>query len=910
MSSTNRLILLFSISRVVLSQSPAAIQGPASVYLGKTATFTLMNGTEQLKPDAWLQAYNSDRYTGNDYVSSSTVAISPQTDGSALVTPTVPGRYKILARLDGSVYQSYLLVRPQSPATSIRGLGLMILGGVDKTYASAVISALRLTNSNAALLNVFGCMNIDSGSLTPSAWTGQSWCPGTPVADIGWLVDTLHSNGYMVFLNVSMGALYQGAGGELESFLPSLSVAQVEAAFSGYAAWSLQVAQLAQQHTAEYLIVGDNFQTYNSALTTPVNGQWTILLQQIRNSYTGKVYFGDVFPCAASFAFAEWTLVDGVRFVPSYNASATGCSYPPTVGVYNIHGEEMLPYIKSFESQAGFQLLGQSALPTIWTDLYAANVDGMNSLGASVFTTQAGFFNGNTAPLNPVEDNQEDVDLFEATMRSAVADTGPTGFFLWDANITAPINRGAPSVNAIQSDTMMQPALLGAITNWFGGDPSQFSPCWADPPAGQLFQEDFETNSCPLSSLFTLVQQTYPNASGAQVIADPQNTANHILRFAGSGFSQVNTGSDYTIAAQVRISGDTRSNAEISFRVSQVNGYNAYQIFVNASGITLQKSVQGQTNQLQAATANIVAGQWHSITITANGAAITAAIDGVALVDYTDQSPLQTGQVVLSGCCDAGGIEDFDNVMVSAVAEVPPSQITAIVNAASETTAPTSPVSPGEIVVIYGKGFGPSSVSSAQPQGGSFPTSLGGITVYFGTTPAPLVYIASGQIAAIVPYEISGQIGTTVKVSYPGGATATFPVSVVGTQPSVFSFDSSGTGGGAILNQDYIVNSLTNPTVRGAVIIIYETGEGQTNPPGTDGLLATTSLPKPIAPVSVLIGGVLAKLDYAGAAPEEIAGLMQLNVEVPANAPTGDHVPVLVIVGQYISQSELTIVVR
>jgi uncharacterized protein (TIGR03437 family) len=60
----------------------------------------------------------------------------------------------------------------------------------------------------------------------------------------------------------------------------------------------------------------------------------------------------------------------------------------------------------------------------------------------------------------------------------------------------------------------------------------------------------------------------------------------------------------------------------------------------------------------------------------------------------------------------------------------------------------------------------------------------------------------------------------------------------------------------------------------------------------------------------VLIGGVPAKIDYAGAAPEEVAGLMQLNVEVPSNAPTGGHVPVLVIVGQYISQSELTIAIR
>jgi uncharacterized protein (TIGR03437 family) len=905
-----RSFLLLSISHLALAQSPIAIQGPTSVSPGIAVTLTLTNGTQQLKPDAWFQGYNPDRYTGNDYVSSSAVAISPQADGGAIVTAGAPGRYKILATLNGTVYQKYLLVRPQLPTTPIRGVTLSFLGAIDRTYASEVISVLRLTNSNAAYLNVYGCMDIDSGSFTPSAWTGQSWCPGTPFTDIGWLVDTLHSNGFVVFLNVAMQARYKGVAAELEGFLSSLSDADVSAAVSGYASFSVQLAQFAQQHTAEYLVVGDNFQIYNPAVTSAVNSQWTTLLQQIRASYSGKVYFGDVFPCSASFAFAEWTLVDGIRFVPGYNASAKTCTYPPTVGVYNIHTEEMLPYIRFFESQPGFQLLRQVRLPTIWTDLYAANVDGMNSLAASVFTTQTGIFDGSSVPQNAVEDNQQDVDLFEATLRSAVADTSPVGFFLFDANIYTPSNRGAPSSVSIYSDVMMQPGLLGALTNWYGGDPTQFSPCWVDAPTGQLFQENFEANSCPLSRIFALVQQTYPNASSAQVIADPQNTTNHFLRFKGSGYSQLITGNDYTITAQVRISSDAQSNAGINFRVNMVNGYNAYQLFINASGVTLQKSVQGQNNRIQTATANIASGQWHSITITANGGLITAAIDDVALISYRDPSPLLAGQVVLAGCCNAAGSQDFDNVLVSAVSDTASAQISAIVNAASEKTTPTSPVSPGEIVVIYGKGFGPNSVISAQPQAGKFPTSLGGITVYFGTTPAPLIYVASGQIAAIVPYEISGQMNTAVQVSFPGGSTTAFTVAVVGTQPGVFSFDSSGTGEGAILNQDFSVNSPTNPAARGAVIVIYETGEGQTDPPGRDGMLATTSFPKPIGPVSVLIGGVPAKIDYAGAAPGEVAGLMQLNVEVPANAPTGSHVPVLVIVGQYISQSELTISVQ
>jgi uncharacterized protein (TIGR03437 family) len=42
-------------------------------------------------------------------------------------------------------------------------------------------------------------------------------------------------------------------------------------------------------------------------------------------------------------------------------------------------------------------------------------------------------------------------------------------------------------------------------------------------------------------------------------------------------------------------------------------------------------------------------------------------------------------------------------------------------------------------------------------------------------------------------------------------------------------------------------------------------------------------LRKPVLPVTVTIGGVEAQVQYAGSAPESVAGLFQVNVLVPQN---------------------------
>jgi uncharacterized protein (TIGR03437 family) len=229
-----------------------------------------------------------------------------------------------------------------------------------------------------------------------------------------------------------------------------------------------------------------------------------------------------------------------------------------------------------------------------------------------------------------------------------------------------------------------------------------------------------------------------------------------------------------------------------------------------------------------------------------------------------------------------------------------------VVNAASEQG---TTVAPGEIVAIFGTGIGPTTLANYSiTPANFFDTLAGNTTVLFDGIPAPLIYASAGQTAAIVPYSVAGQASTLMVVNYQGLASPPLKLNIAPSAPGLFSADSSGTGNGAILNQDSSINSPSNPAARGSIIVLYGTGEGQTNPPGVNGRIALSVYPKPLLPVKVTIGGVDATsgILYTGAAPSLVAGVFQINVTVPQNLAAG-AVPVVVTVGSASSQSGLTV---
>jgi uncharacterized protein (TIGR03437 family) len=303
-------------------------------------------------------------------------------------------------------------------------------------------------------------------------------------------------------------------------------------------------------------------------------------------------------------------------------------------------------------------------------------------------------------------------------------------------------------------------------------------------------------------------------------------------------------------------------------------------------------------------TATVSGGSWLSVTPAAGTLPITLGVSvnpaGLAAGTYD-------GSVAIVA---TGAVNSPLTISVRLVVTAAPALpfVRAVVNAAS--FLPTS-LSPGQIVTLFGTWIGPASgVSLRLTAAGLVDTTLGETRVLFDGVAAPMIYASSEQVSAIVPYLLSGRFNARLQVQYQGALSNTVELRVVDATPAIFTVDSSGTGQGAILNQNFSVNGLNNPAARGSVVMIYATGEGQTNPGGLDGLVTGSVLRRPVAPITATIGGASAEVLYAGSAPGLVSGVIQINARVSETVPVGNAVPVVVTIGGVQSQAGVTMAVR
>jgi len=186
----------------------------------------------------------------------------------------------------------------------------------------------------------------------------------------------------------------------------------------------------------------------------------------------------------------------------------------------------------------------------------------------------------------------------------------------------------------------------------------------------------------------------------------------------------------------------------------------------------------------------------------------------------------------------------------------------AVVNGASMLAGP---LSPGEVISILG-----------------IPAQYASSSVLINGIRAPTLYPGPGQLNAIVPFGLNLTTAANVNLQSQGISIGQATLSVAAASPAVFTLSATGTGPGAILNQDYSVNSPGNPAPRGSTVMIYGTGFGTVNPSLADGQTATAAA-STTSPVTATIGGVPATVTYAGAAPGLVAGVIQVNVTIPQN---------------------------
>jgi uncharacterized protein (TIGR03437 family) len=215
-------------------------------------------------------------------------------------------------------------------------------------------------------------------------------------------------------------------------------------------------------------------------------------------------------------------------------------------------------------------------------------------------------------------------------------------------------------------------------------------------------------------------------------------------------------------------------------------------------------------------------------------------------------------------------------------------------------------------VALFGDNMGPGKIVTLQVDNGTVTNSLAGTQVLFDGAAAPMIYTLKGQVSAVVPYAVAGKTSTQVQVVYQGSASNTMTMPVHAATPAIFSLDSTGVGPGAILNQDTSINSTGNPAARLSVISLYCTGGGTTTPASADG--AVIGVPAPVLSqrdaVTVTIGGMNAPVKYAGTSPGTVAGLTQINVEVPAGLSPALALPVIVKIGDFTSTGSVTVAVK
>ena len=158
---------------------------------------------------------------------------------------------------------------------------------------------------------------------------------------------------------------------------------------------------------------------------------------------------------------------------------------------------------------------------------------------------------------------------------------------------------------------------------------------------------------------------------------------------------------------------------------------------------------------------------------------------------------------------------------------------------------------------------------------------------------APILYTRRVH-EIIVPWSVTG---TTANIVVTSGTTTgqTMTVPLAATSPGLFNSIGA-------YNQDGTLNTSSNPAAAGSVLVLYATGLGQTDPPGQDGVrYGSLVLAETVAPATATIGGQTAQVIYAGSAPGQIAGVMQVEAVVPSGAGTGP-VAAIITVGGVTSQ--------
>jgi len=208
---------------------------------------------------------------------------------------------------------------------------------------------------------------------------------------------------------------------------------------------------------------------------------------------------------------------------------------------------------------------------------------------------------------------------------------------------------------------------------------------------------------------------------------------------------------------------------------------------------------------------------------------------------------------------------------------------------------------PGMIASVFGTGL---ALDTESTPGQPLPSMLGDAMVFLNGLRAPMFFASPGQLNIQIPWDLRSGRPASLTVRIGPHVSEPVPVPVSGFSPGLFTTGSTGAGQGAILISDsgmlaapagVLPNS--RPARKGEFLEVFATGLGRvTDAPASGEAAVSNPLSETTAEPQVSIGGAAADVLFAGLAPGFI-GLYQVNVQVPAGAPSGDAVGVSLKIG-------------
>lgn len=219
-------------------------------------------------------------------------------------------------------------------------------------------------------------------------------------------------------------------------------------------------------------------------------------------------------------------------------------------------------------------------------------------------------------------------------------------------------------------------------------------------------------------------------------------------------------------------------------------------------------------------------------------------------------------------------------------------------------TAPNYGIAPGSLFVIFGSNLSTVTVpvlqSSAAP---GVPQTLSGVSVSVavnGTNATvPLYYVSATQIAGILPSTVPVGSGT-LTVTNNGQASAPAPIRVVASNFGILTTNNFGYGPAAAYDANNKLLTAMTSASPGQTIVLWGSGVGA-DPANDDRVFPQKQNNLTNVPMQVFIGGISAPILYRGRS--QYPGVDQIDVVVPPGGATGCYVSVIVMSGNYVSNS-------